>query len=413
MITTDGTVRALVVGIAVMAAIAASPAKAKVEGDKIVLGSAISFTGKYSTIGIHAKNGYVVAINRINEMGGVTVGGRKYKLAIKFYDNESIPARTADLLARLVEKDGIKYFLGPYSSATTKAAALTMKKYKRPMVAAGAASRSLFARGYRSLFGVPATPDQYMTSAIALKAEIARRAGKKPRDVQVALSFENDPFARDVRAGVLEDIEKRGFTVVVDDRMPRDLADLAVTMSKVKTWKPDLLIVSGQADGTVAAARLIKEMNIDVPMIAMTHCESAEIVSRFGAASNDFLCPTQWARTLDHQDRYFGTAAAYDAHFKKSFDDYTTVPYQAAQASAAVLVWKEAFERANAFDTEKLRDALAATDLETFYGKIRFSNAGNNIAKPVLLRQIQKGDYHVVAPPEWATRTVNFPRKAH
>src|SRR3546814_12663146 len=71
--------------------------------------------------------------------------------------------------------------------------------------------------------------------------------------------------------------------------------------------------------------------------------------------------------------------AEYDKLFKETYDGYTTVPYQAAQASAAVIVYKEAFEKANSFDTEAVRDALAALEMETFYGPIKFSEAGNNI----------------------------------
>ena len=33
------------------------PLQAKVEGDKIILGSAISLTGKYATNGLHAQRG--------------------------------------------------------------------------------------------------------------------------------------------------------------------------------------------------------------------------------------------------------------------------------------------------------------------------------------------------------------------
>ncbi|MFQ5539898.1 MAG: ABC transporter substrate-binding protein, partial [Candidatus Binatia bacterium] len=107
---------------------AAGTVSAKVEGDTIILGSAISFTGKYSTNGVHASNGYNLAVKRINDMGGVRVGGKAYKLKIKYYDDESTPARTAQLLERLIKQDGIKFMLGPYSSATTKAAAPVTEK---------------------------------------------------------------------------------------------------------------------------------------------------------------------------------------------------------------------------------------------------------------------------------------------
>ena len=52
---------------------------AKVEGEYIVLGAAVSLTGKYSSNGVHTQNGYNMAVERINSMGGVEVGGKKYK----------------------------------------------------------------------------------------------------------------------------------------------------------------------------------------------------------------------------------------------------------------------------------------------------------------------------------------------
>ena len=70
------TLATATVALSALGLAAAGPAAAKVEGDTITLGSAISFSGKYSTNGIHAKNGYDLAIKRINEMGGVKVGGK-------------------------------------------------------------------------------------------------------------------------------------------------------------------------------------------------------------------------------------------------------------------------------------------------------------------------------------------------
>ena len=379
--------------------------------EDIVLGSAISFTGKYSTNGIHAKNGYDLAVKRVNEMGGVKVGDKCYNFKVKYYDDESTPARTAQLLERLIKQDGVKYFLGPYSSATTKAAAPIMEKYKIPMVEAEGASRSLFNKGYKYLFCVISTSEQYLASSVALAAEIAKKQGKKPGDVKVAMAFENDPFSLDVRAGVVDDVKKHGLKIVIDDKLPRDLSDMSATLTKVKALKPDLLLISGHSKGAATAGRQIKELKIDTPMIALTHCEAAKVVKKYGASADGLLCPTQWAETLTYKGKYFGSAADYDKLFKATYDGYKNVPYQSAQASAAVLVWKDAIERAQSLDTEKIRAELAKTDMKTFYGNIRFSKAGNNIAKPMVLRQIQNGTFNVVAPSEWASHKVEYPRK--
>jgi branched-chain amino acid transport system substrate-binding protein len=280
------------------------------------------------------------------------------------------------------------------------------------MVEAEGAARSFFTQGYRYMFAPISTSEQYLASAVALAAEVAQKEGKKPSDLKVAMVFENDPFSLDVRAGVEEDAKKYGMKIVVDDKMPRDLNDISATLTKVKALKPDLLVISGHEKGATTGARQIAEMNVKVPMVAMTMCESGKVIEQFGKATEGFLCPTQWAETLSYKGKYFGTAGDYDKAFKKAHPDYETVPYQTAQASAAVLVWKDAFERANSFDTEKLRDALAATDMETFYGKIKFSPAGNNIAKPMVLRQIQDGEYRVVAPTRWADSKLIFPHVA-
>ncbi len=396
--------------VLVLAAALSLPVQAKVVGNKIILGSAISFTGKYSSNGIHASNGYNLGIKRVNEMGGVKVGGKTYLLEVKYYDDESTPARGAQLAERLIKQDGIKYFLGPYSSGLTKAIAPVTEKYKIPMVEAEGASRSLFTQGYKYLFAVLSTSEQYLASAVALAAEVNKENGKSPGDVKVAMAFENDPFSLDVRAGVVDDIKKHGLKIVVDDKLPRDLSDMTPTLRKAKALKADLLVVSGHSKGAATAGRQVIEMKVNVPMIAVTHCESAKLIKKFGSGVNGFLCPTQWAETLTYSGRHFGTAAEYDALFKASFDGYKNVPYQAAQASAAVLVWAEAFESADSFDTEALRDAIAATDMKTFYGNIRFSVAGNNIAKPMVLRQIQNGKLNVVAPSKWASHPVQWPR---
>ena len=88
---------------------------AKVDGEYIVLGAAISLTGKYSSNGVHTQNGYNMAVDRINKMGGVEVQGKKYKFEIIYYDDESNPKRAAQLAERLINQDGVKYLLGTYS----------------------------------------------------------------------------------------------------------------------------------------------------------------------------------------------------------------------------------------------------------------------------------------------------------
>lgn len=368
-------------------------ASAKVEGDTIILGSSISLTGKYATNGLHTQRGYDYAAKVINEAGGVKVGGKSYKLAVKYYDDESTPARGAQLAERLIQQDGVEFMLGPYSSGMTKAIAPVSEKFGVPMVEAEGASRSLFTQGYKYLFAVLSTSEQYLATAI----DMAAASSSDPKSIRVALAFEGDPFSMDVRAGVVDKMNEYGMKAIIDDQLPADLSDMSTTLTKAKAMKPDILIVSGHSKGAATAARQIDEMKVNIPMIAMTHCEAAKVQEKFPNAATGFLCPTQWVETLSKSDSMFGSAAEWNAGFKADYPSYTSVPYQSAQASAAVYVWKEAFEAANSFDKDTVRDAISAVEMETFYGDIKFSENGNNIAKPMFMRQIgADGSYKLV-----------------
>lgn len=397
---------------AVAAAMGLSAPAFAADCEMITLGSAISLTGKYATNGIHAKNGYEFAIQKIADTGGVMIGDKCYNFEVIYYDDESKGDRGATLAERLISQDGVQYMLGPYSSGLTKAIAPVTEKYRIPMVEAEGASRSLFNKGYKYLFAVLSTTEQYLASAVTLAAEMAEKEGKDPSTIKVAIAVENDPFSLDIRAGVLDDATKYGMQIVIDEKLPRDLSDMTAILTKVKLLKPDLLIVSGHSKGAATAVRQVGEQQISVPMFAITHCEAADVTGNFGDYAENVLCSTQWAETMTYEDPIFGSAPNYDKEFKAAFPEYAdkTVPYQIAQASAAVYVFKDAFERAGTLDKEAVRDAIAETDLMTFYGPIKFSEAGNNIAKPMVLRQIQGGAYNVVAPSAFASHKLVWPR---
>lgn len=400
---------ALALGATIAGALVLAPgtAAAKVEGDTIVLGAAVSLTGKYSTNGKNTKDGYDLAVARINEMGGVKVGGKAYRLKIIYYDDESTSARGAQLAERLIGQDGVKFVLGPYSSGLTKAIAPVTEKYRIPMVEGNGADRSLFTQGYRYLFAVLNTSDYYLRAAVELAAEQAKKAGRDPASLKVAIAIENDDFSQDVRNGVAEDAAKYGMKVIIDDKLPPEINDMAPTLAKVKALKPDILVVSGHAKGAALAVKQVADMKVDVPMLALTHCDSAQIIEKFGKAAEHAVCASQWDRSLAYQDKWFGSAEDYAKRFAATFN--YEPPYQAAESTASVLVYVDAIERAQSFDPEKVRDAIAATDLMTFYGPVKFDAAGRNIAKSMVLYQVQNGDFKVVAPSAWAQSRVIYP----
>ena len=99
------------------------PAPLSAADDTILFGAAISITGKTAKEGEYTRDGYQFAIDKLNELGGVKVGGKTYKLALKYYDDETKPERTAQLIEKLINEDKVNLILGPYGSSPTGTAA--------------------------------------------------------------------------------------------------------------------------------------------------------------------------------------------------------------------------------------------------------------------------------------------------
>ncbi|MEQ8951791.1 ABC transporter substrate-binding protein, partial [Parvibaculum sp.] len=96
--------------------------------------------------------------------------------------------------------------------------------------------------------------------------------------------------------------------------------------------------------------------------------------------------------------------------YEETYDH--AAPYQAAESSAAVQVFADAFERAGSLEPDAVRDALSETDIMTFYGPIRFDETGKNVSKPTVLFQVQDGKYVVVYPREFAEAEFRWPTPA-
>jgi branched-chain amino acid transport system substrate-binding protein len=195
--------------------------------------------------------------------------------------------------------------------------------------------------------------------------------------------------------------------VVVDDKLPPELNDMSSALAKVRALKPDVLVVSGHAKGAVLAVRQVSEQRVDVRALALTQCDSAQIIEKFGKAAEYALCASQWDRSLSYSDKWFGTAESYAQTFEKAFK--YPVTYGSAESTAAVLTLVDAIERAGSLDRDKVRDAIARTDLMTFYGPIKFDSTGKNVAKSMVLYQVQNGKYMVVVPGKWANAKAIYP----
>lgn len=390
--------------VLLLAACAPSPGGAA--RDTILLGATVPTTGQMAKEGEYTRDGYLLAIETINARGGVRVGNRSYRLALRYYDDESRPERTAELYEKLIAEDRVDFLLGPYSSLLTAAAVPLANQHGIPMLAAHGAAESLYAQGNRYAFGIVSPAREYLSGIIDVVV------AQDPAARRVALLGEDAPFAREVLDGAAQHARGRGMAVVYRAFYPVGTPDASDVLGAAWAQRPDLLLSAGHLQDAILIVRQAKALGVTPKALGFSVGPSAPEFRRALRADADYIFgATQWTEALGyHGDDPWATPQAYAAAFHARFPDYGEIPYHAAESSAGIFALARAIEQARSLDRNAVREALAGLDLRTFYGPIRFDARGMNVSKPMAIEQLQPdGRKYTIYPGAVAERDALYP----
>src|SRR5262247_1512002 len=140
---------------------------------QIRIGATMSLTGKqYSLQGGYGREGYLLCEKHVNAQGGVL----ERPIQFVIYDDESDEKTAARLYEKLIVEDKVEALLGPYGTAITEAVADVPEKHRKVMVAANAATSSIWEKGRKYLIMVLAPID---SAAIGVLDLAVRNSLKK------------------------------------------------------------------------------------------------------------------------------------------------------------------------------------------------------------------------------------------
>lgn len=374
--------------------------------DTIVFGAAISITGKTAKEGEYTRDGYQFAMDTINARGGIKVGGKPYRIALKYYDDETKPERSAQLFERLINEDKVNLLLGPYGSSPTATAAPIAERYKIPMVEANGSAESIFSKGYRYSFAILSPAKLYLRSIVDLVRSV------DPAAKTVAILGENESFSKEVAAGAAEYAKQKGMDVVYDELYPSNAQDLSALLTAIKGKHPDVVLGSGHLQDSLLTVSQSKDLGLSPKAMGFSVGPSSpEFRANLGRSADYVYGATQWTDALKYNgDDPWKTPKAFNDAFLAKHPAYKTVPYQVAESAAAVVAYQHAIEKAGTIEPTKVRDAMAGLDVMTFYGRIKFDSRGVNVYKPMALEQYQPdGKKYTVWPPDVAEKRPLYP----
>ncbi len=377
--------------------------------DTIVFGAAISITGKTAKEGEYTRDGYQFALDKINEMGGIKVGGNTYRVELKYYDDETKPERTAQLIEKLINEDKVNLLLGPYGSSPTGTAAPLAERYKIPMVEANGSAESIFSKGYRYTFMILSPAKNY------LRGVIDTVRAKDPSVKTVAILGENEAFSKEVAGGAADYAREKGLNIVYFELYPTNAQDVSAMLTAIKGKNPDILLGSGHLQDSLLIVKQSRDLGVSPKAMGFSVGPSSpEFRANLGKSADYIFGATQWTEALKYNgEGAWKTPRAFGDAFRARRPNYKIVPYQVAESAVAVVAYQKAIEKAGSIEPTKVRDALAALDIMTFYGKIKFDSRGVNIYKPMAAEQYQPdGNKYTVWPFDVAEKPALYPMPA-
>jgi branched-chain amino acid transport system substrate-binding protein len=387
-----------------LAMIAGSPRVAVADDNTILFGAAVAATGRDAREGALTKDGYEFWKDYINAHGGIPVGGKKYRVEIRYADDESNPQTAAKLVEKFIDQDHVNFILAPYGSPDTFAAAAVVERKKIPMVEGNGAAERIFNQGNKFTFGVLSPGRRYLEGVLDMAVH------QKDRPHTIAVVSANDLFSIEAAQGALDFSATHGLKVVYTTRYPLDTTDVSSVVSAIKAAKPDIIVNGGRLQEALLVQRGLKEQNVNAMVYAYSvGPDTPDFRQTLGKDAEYVYGGTQWSSSAKYKGApgFITDSKVYATEFAKK---YGHVPsYQNAESTATCLAFQYAIEHAGTLDPLKVRDALGALDVVTFFGLIKFDERGMNIYKPMVVNQIQHGESVTVWPPGSAVRAPLYP----
>ncbi len=388
-----------VVGLVVLVAVGALAwAPAAEGGETIKLGAVVPLTGRYGAIGAQIKAGYEIAVETINRNGGVSVGGRRLPLELVLLDDESDATKTVARLETLGGQ-GVPVYLGGLGSDLHAAAAAIAEKNRTPYCGVGFALYSIHQHGYKYLFS-PFWKSPDITKATFQTLADTVPEAQRPR--KVGIFQEKTDWGKEMGDLWEKEAAANGYQVVLRAEYAVGVKDFSDLILKANGAGVELLLAVPNPPDGIAIVKQLQELDFAPKASFFFRAPDPPVWSRNLGKAGDYI---SFGPGWHHAVKYPGVAELNEAHQKRvgrPADPAVGPSY------ACVQLFADAIQRAGSLDKGKIRDAMAASNMMTVAGPVRFNPDGTSPIPAVLLQWLQ-GKQEVIWPKEFATKAFGYP----
>ncbi len=363
-------------------------------------GASIPLSGRYAGPAAQVERGYRMAVDNINADGGIYVEeyGRQIPINLTILDDESDPVKAVSNLEDLYSNNDVVVYLGGFGSDMHAAAAAVGEVNSTPYIGVAFALWDIHQQGYHYLFSpFPKSPDMSRVTF-----ELLNTLDEDIRPTRVGILQESTDWGIEFASFWTEDAEANGYEIVAHEEYTpgtQDFSDLILAMRDADVQI--LLALPSPPDG-IAIVTQMAELGWVPPFSNIIRAPDAPTWIQALGSNGDYVAfMPGWHNAMAFE----GVDALNEQHIEmmgRPADPLVGPAYATVQITAA------AVEAAGTLDRDAIRDAMAATDMDTDIGHVTFNEDGTGNV-PTAILQYQHGRAELVYPLEFATADLVYP----
>ena len=411
------TRRNVLLGATAVAALA--PIASRAQTSEVVIGVLYPLSGASAQQGVDAQKAYEAALEVINKNhefdlpmakgeGLSGLGGAKIRLI--YADHQGDPQKGRAEAERLITQDKVCAIVGTYQSSVAVTVSQTCERYQIPFMSADNSSPSLHTRGLKFFFRA-APHDEMFTKAMFDFYDALKKKGTKIETL--ALFHEDTIFGTDSANAQTKLANERGYKIVADIKYRSNTPSLSAEVQQLKVANADVLMPSSYTTDGILLIKTMAELGYRPNAIVAQAAGFSEkaLYDAVGDKLDGVITRGSFSLDLAAKRPMVG---AINALFKeksgKDLNDNTSREFM------ALIILADAINRAKSTDGEKIRAALAATEIpgeQTImpWKRVKFDDMGqNNDADPVLLQYVG-GKFVTISPSQAAVAEAVWPMK--
>jgi len=357
--------------------------------EPVNIGGLYPVTGSFAQIGQGCVNAAKLAVQMVNEAGGIkSLGGAPLNLIVSDVQSDTTVTRTET--DRLINAYKLSAIHGCFASALTLIASEVAERAKMPLLTGSSSDQLNKNRRYTF------TPFSRASQFAEAQLQMSRLVSDSPK---VAVIFENTAFGTSTSNGLREQASGQGVEVVMFEPYSAGLTDASPLINKVRASGANMLFPVSYLNDLILIIRAIRQNELK---IAINGGSGGFVIPDFyknvGSVGEGLLGVAHWNHDIN------ADARKVNENYKKQYGEFL-FEYAGGLVAQTFMI-ADALERAASTDPQKVRDALSTLDVSSGYaamgpgGKVKFGPNGKNIyAHPVGV-QWQHGDLATVFPKE-------------